>query len=425
MTRKLFVFIGSITAIIVISTVVSLNAFQYSPEMTQIDVISSGCGGKTIINFAPDWVTSADLAVQPDGKLVAVGFIYSGSAARMLVVRYEANGELDTTFGNNGIVITDLGQQSNLNTVAIQDDNKIVAAGKLGLNGVLVRYNEDGSLDTTFNGTGVVSVDFDINAWLNDLAILPDGRIVVVGTLQADWSFPANIGLARYHSNGTLDDSFGIIVTDLGGDNSANGLVAKDTNIIVVGSHDGDFVILSYDHQGSLDPDFGDAGVVTIDFGGTNDRALDVALQPDGRIVVVGSGFGRYALARLHSSGLLDDSFGQNGLVTLDESTYISGVVIQPDEKIIVLGSSFYLSSNRFRLARLEANGELDTTFGTNGIVITQFVWTDRGSGLVLQPDGRIIAGGHSNHTFLTLGRYEPNGQLIPCEPLFLPIIVK
>jgi uncharacterized delta-60 repeat protein len=149
-----------------------------------------------------------------------------------------------------------------------------------------------------------------------------------------------------------------------------------------------------------------------------------VAIQPDRRIIVAGSGMSKYAVARLNPDGSLDHSFGDNGKVVLDEEEWISRVVLQPDGKIIILGSSGYLQSERFRVARLEANGALDMTFGVNGVTVTTFVYTDRGSGLVLQPDGMIVAGGSSLHTYLVLARYGSNGKLNACET-FLPLITK
>jgi uncharacterized delta-60 repeat protein len=149
-----------------------------------------------------------------------------------------------------------------------------------------------------------------------------------------------------------------------------------------------------------------------------------VAIQPDGRIIVAGSGMSKYAAARLNPDGSLDHSFGDNGKVVLDEEEYISRVVLQSDGKIIVLGSSGYLTPERFRLARLEANGALDMTFGVDGVTVTTFINTDRGSGLVLQPDGMIVAGGSSLQTYFILARYRSNGVLNACET-FLPVITR
>jgi uncharacterized delta-60 repeat protein len=332
---------------------------------------------------------------------------------------------MDSTFGENGFVVTDLGHQSNFSAVKVQSDGKIVAAGKLWTDGLLVRYNEDGSLDATFNGTGFVAVDFGKNGWLSDVAILPDGRIAAIGTVQEDWFAPADIAAVRYLPDGTLDASFGVVVTDLGGSEAANGIaIQADGKIIAVGSHEGNFALLRYEESGDLDLSFGDDGIVTIDFGGSYDKALDVTIQPDGRIIAVGSGMSKYAAARLNPDGSLDHSFGDNGKVVLDEEEGISRVVLQPDGKILILGSSGYLQSERFRVARLEANGALDITFGVNGVTITTFVYTDRGSGLVLQPDGMIVAAGNSLQTYFILARYRPDGILNACET-FLPMITR
>jgi uncharacterized delta-60 repeat protein len=140
------------------------------------------------------------------------------------LVVYTATGEIDTSFGVEGYVVTDLGHQSNFAAVEVQSDGKIVAAGKLWTDGLLVRYNEDGTLDTTFNGTGFALVDFGSNGWLSDVAILPDGKIAAIGTIQEDWHVPADIVAVRHLPDGTLDASFGIVITNLGGSEAANGV---------------------------------------------------------------------------------------------------------------------------------------------------------------------------------------------------------
>jgi uncharacterized delta-60 repeat protein len=425
MIKKFMMVVFLLMVLIFIRHSILVNASVLPPVTSHLSTGAPDCAGKVITDFSPDWVTASDLALQPDGKYVAVGYIHSGSDARPLIVRYTATGEIDTSFGVEGFVVTDLEYQSNFAAVKVQSDGKIVAAGKLWTDGLLVRYNEDGTLDTTFNGTGYTVVDFGSNGWLSDVAILPDGKIAAIGTIQEDWYVPADIVAVRYLPDGTLDASFGIVVTNLGGNEAANGIaVQADGKIIAVGRHEGSFAVLRYGVSGELDDSFGDEGVVTIDFGGLIDRALDVAIQPDGRIIVAGSGMSKYAAARLNPDGSLDHSFGDNGKVVLAEEEYISRVILQPDGKIIVLGSSGYLTPERFRLARLEANGALDVTFGVDGVTVTTFINTDRGSGLVLQPDGMIVAGGSSLQTYYILARYRSNGVLIACEA-FLPVITR
>lgn len=425
MIKRTIITVFLLVTLILIRHSILVNAFVLLPVASHHSMNASDCVGKVVTDFSPHWVTASDLALQPDGKYVAVGFMHSGSDARPLIVRYTATGEVDDAFGGNGFVVTDLGHQSTFSAAEVQSDGKIVAAGKLWIDGLLVRYNEDGSLDTTFNGTGYVAVAFGDNGWLSDVAVLPDGRIVAVGTIQENWNVPAKIVAVRYLPDGTLDTSFGIVVTDLGGSETANGIaVQADGKIIAVGSYEGSFAILRYEESGDLDLSFGDDGVVTISFGGHYDAALDVVIQSDGRIIVVGSGISKYAAARLNPDGSLDNSFGDDGKVVLDEETYISKVVVQPDGKIVVLGSSSYLTHERFRLARLEVNGDLDTTFGVNGVTVTAFVHTDRGSGLVLDSNGMIVAGGSSLQTYFVLARYRSNGTLNSCDT-FVPLITK
>ncbi|MBK9628285.1 MAG: hypothetical protein IPO56_11445 [Flavobacteriales bacterium] len=208
-------------------------------------------------------------------------------------------GSLDDTFGNDGKVTTDLGTPSDRgNSVAIQTWTGRSWCGytTIGTQSdfALARYNTDGTLDYSFSTDGKVTTDFgtahsDIGM---SVTIQSDGKIVVAGYVY--YGTYSEFALARYNMDGTRDNSFGSLgrVTTNFGTGSAVGLsvaIQPDGNILVAGSSGGDFAVARYTTDGTLDNTFSTDGKVTTDFGAGNDTGWSVAIQPDGRIVVVGS----------------------------------------------------------------------------------------------------------------------------------------
>ncbi|RNL73939.1 hypothetical protein EBF04_29975 [Streptomyces sp. I6] len=187
-----------------------------------------------------------------------------------------------------------------------------------------------------------------------------------------------------------------------------------------------DFALARYDTNGTLDAAFGTGGLVTTDFGpGSFDQASGVAVQADGKIVAAGlsdtGGLGDFALARYNTNGTLDAAFGTGGLVTTDfggSTDQAFGVVLQADGKIVAAGSSTTGGTDDFALARYDTNGTLDATFGTGGLVTTDFGpgSFDQAFGVAVQADGKIVAAGLSDTggtDDFALARYE-NGAAVP-----------
>src|SRR5436190_5296595 len=225
-----------------------------------------------------------------------------------IVLSAEPGDMLDPTFGNGGIVITRGSEPRTLlnaaSAMAIQADGKIIVVGEgaATLGFAVVRYNTDGSLDSSFGSGGIVITEVgSLNYGAASVALQPDGKIVVAGKAITDFAFRhTNFAVARYNPNGSLDTSFGgtgAIVTSIGDSNIAvtSVKIQSDGKIIAAGSSsdpaDGDFVIVRYATDGSLDTSFGGTGIVIIDIGGPNDHAASVAIQPDGKIVVAGSSY--------------------------------------------------------------------------------------------------------------------------------------
>lgn len=258
------------------------------------------------------------VALQPDGKTVVAGDAPAGrNSNNIAVVRYNKNGSLDTTFGGDGTVITELEVGSTASDVAIQSDGKIVVAGStFGLRSrfAVVRYNPDGTLDTTFSGDSIQTTGFgDDDAQAEAMALQPDGRIALAGTvfLGGDGDF----ALVRYNPDGSLDTTFGTdgrVTIPIGpGRDTATAITLQGEKIVVAGfaqesadpGADNDFAVARYNANGSLDTTFSGDGFQTTDFFGSSDRAFAVVIGPDSRITVAGSaqngqGNADFAIAR-------------------------------------------------------------------------------------------------------------------------------
>ena len=364
------------------------------------------------------------VGIQSDGKILVAGFYNTGSGNDFSVTRFNANGTLDTTFDTDGIVTTDLGGEDGAYSMVIQPDGRILVGGIADANGVsdfgLVRYNTDGSLDTSFDSDGIVTTNFGIDDVGQSLALQPDGKIIIGGwTNPMGWS---DFALARYNTDGSLDTTFdtdGKITLDLGGDDNAYSVdVQSDGKILVAGYSSTnptyDFALVRYNTDGTLDTTFDTDGIVTTDLGG-EDGAYSMVIQPDGRILVGGArrigANNDFALVRYNADGTLDTTFDTDGKNTLDlggdDITY--SVDVQSDGKILVAGYSSGSGSNDFALVRYNADGTLDTTFDTDGIVTSDFGGGDVGLSVALQPDGRILVGGYrtiNNNSVPIVARY-------------------
>jgi uncharacterized delta-60 repeat protein len=365
----------------------------------------------------------ADVELQTDGKILVAG--------GAVLERYLSDGSADTTFGNQGTAVLATGKAT---AIALLADGKIIVAVDTsnigvgqGSDFVLLGYNADGSLDTGFgnNGSVITPVGADYSN-INDLAVQEDGTIVAAGKTYEifydgySYSIRAlTFALARYNSDGTLDSTFGsngIAITDIaaGLSDEANAVTLQaDGKIIAAGYAHGvnnglDFALARYNTDGSLDSTFGFAGIVTTHLNSGSERARDVAVQADGKIVAAGfagTGTGTdFALVRYNTDGSLDTAFGNNGLVTTDfdnNSDFAHAVGIQADGKIVAAGNaSVLIHSTQTRyfvigLARYNTNGDLDATFGKKGKVETQVGnGTTFASDLAIQDDGKIVVAG-------------------------------
>ena len=250
------------------------------------------------------------MAIQGDGKIVAVGFAGATTATRdFALARYNTDGSLDASFSGDGRETTDFADADEANGVALQPDGKIVAVGvaggvdSFGSNGdfALARYNTDGSLDTSFSGDGKQTTSLGGSDFATGVAIQGDGKVVAVGFTH-EFGSAEGFALARYNADGSLDTSFsgdGRQTTVFAGSGGANEVaIQADGKIVVVGSAPGGFALARYNTNGSLDTSFSGDGKQTTGFAGA---AHGVVLQAGGKIVAVGDSGGNFALARYNT----------------------------------------------------------------------------------------------------------------------------
>ena len=304
------------------------------------------------------------IAIQADGKIVAAGGSQVDFDTEVFTLtRFNTNGTLDNTFGNAGIVTTAIQETCFVSAIAIQADGKIVAAGVSQESFApyvftLTRYNTNGSLDLTFNLDGIVTTPIGTSsggAMVGGIAIQDDGKIVIAGkTYNGSTSFSV-FTLARYKTNGGLDNTFG------------------------------------------------NAGIVTTSIG-TYSGANAIAIQADGKIVAGGQAMGtpnlsqtHFALTRYNTNGSLDNTFDSDGIVTTTIGTYsgANAIAIQADGKIVVAGTAFNFL-NVFALRRYKNNGFIDNTFGSSGQVNTTYENAIQANAIAIQADGKIVAAGRS-----------------------------
>jgi uncharacterized delta-60 repeat protein len=249
------------------------------------------------------------VAITSGGQIVVAGSIANPSLVdEFALARFDANGHLDTTFGSRGKVITSFGSHANADTagMTIEADGKIVVAGTVGYSDFgVARYNANGSLDTAFGTGGLVTTSFGApaTAIAAGVVVQPDGKVVVAGSVTNEVTLRSDIALVRYNLNGSLDTSFGTggeVLTNFGAKFSptASGLTLQsDGRIVVTGTFidstgADDFGVVQYNADGSLDTSFGTGGLVTTGFNnGEANRAAAVAVASNGDIIVVGTTF--------------------------------------------------------------------------------------------------------------------------------------
>lgn len=376
--------------------------------------------GTVITDFMTGYDGAAAMALQPDGKILSVGYATGSQFNEFGLTRHLPDGSLDTTFSGDGRQLTDvLTFGDDARAVAIQADGRIVVSGyaynDLGLvNSAVARYLPNGTLDSTFNDDGLVIIEYvfggSAESSANAVAVQADGKIVVAG--GANIGPDVDFALARLNTDGSLDNTFsfdGKVTTDLGSDADACLAIAiqPDGRIVVSGfSYDGvsdDVSVARYNTDGSLDTGFSGDGMVTTELGPGGGTFRGLALQPDGRIVVAGSaGYFDLAVVRYNTDGTLDFTFNGAGMVTsaMSFGCEARSVAVQPDGRIVVAGYVSTAMGADILVVRYNEDGTFDNSFAGGGVVYTDLGPNDDGYDVLVQPDGKIlVAGTGSNGT--------------------------
>jgi uncharacterized delta-60 repeat protein len=329
-----------------------------------------------------------------------------------------APGDLRPSFGTGGraTALLDVGLSFG-EDVILQPDGKVVAVGRGADDFVIARYLPDGSLDATFSGDGLVTVDFNGTVdTATAVGLQSDGKIVIGGEAGTADELVADVAVARLTSTGALDTSFGTggrRVFDAGGQDRVGDMaVGSDDTIAIVSvaTQVGNFNIARLTATGALDPSFSDDGQQTVDFG-LFDQPFAVTVQPDGKILAGGraqlGGTDTHAITRLNASGTLDTTFDGDGRFTQPSangngsSLGIRDLIVQPDTKILAVGGT--------RITRLDADASLDTSFDSDGSATVPIGGLQR---VNRQSDGRIVVAGSEGFADFAAVRLTATGSV-------------
>jgi uncharacterized delta-60 repeat protein len=379
-------------------------------------------GGFTIGGFR-------DLAFQPDGKIILVGRASIGTNYDFCIIRVNTDGSLDLGFDNDGLQTTYFGATNffsyeNAESVKIQSDGKIVVAGNENLDEiVLARYTTSGALDTSFDGDGKLMIIIPATNYGASLVIQPDGKITV-GCYASTSTSLYYFSLIRLNANGSFDltfDSDGFVATTFSNDAYIQDLkLQPDGKIIASGNKSGIVYIVCYNPDGSLDTSFNLTGIYTSSIFGASGYCRSGVLQVDGKLIIGGTDNSNFKLARLH--GITNFNSNKGKMITqVGTSTDIANAVaIRPNGKIITAGYAYNAingsSNNDFVLVGYNADGSLDYTFGSNAIVKTEVAAfsNDQIKAMSLLSDGKILVVGESisgSQKNIVVAKYLANGS--------------
>jgi uncharacterized delta-60 repeat protein len=370
-----------------------------------------GTGGKVSTDISGNSDSALALVIDSQNRIIVCGYTYlpNSNLVKITVVRYKENGQLDLSFGDNGIVLLSIynNKYSAGSALTLDSQDRILVSGYTEINSnnasrsnfALIRLTNSGILDNTFGVSGKVETDIryvingvDISGNTDratGIVIDSQDRIVVSGhtynninsTVLSD---KADFVVVRYTESGQLDTTFGpqktgMIVTDISNNSNdnyfgINTTIAIDSKdrIVLGGNTDSsdvtatNFAVVRYDSSGNLDRTFGNNGIQITDISGNNNVANAMVIDDQDRIILVGytvGSYSKFAIIRYNVSGNLDTSFGESGIVVTDingNSAYGTSVLIDSHNKIVVGGSGYIQSKNQFLIARYNDNGILD-----------------------------------------------------------------
>lgn len=381
-----------------------------------------------------------DTALRQDGKIVTASGLtqanlFGESKTRLGLAVFNDNGSIAQTFGSSGVIVVSFGFSNDAAvSIATRQDGKVVVAGtsnkyrsQQSFLSYVNQYNADGTPDISFGQNGQIFVkpitrDRDL---ITDLELQPDGKMVLVGTTG---TYPSSIFITRRNIDGSVDSAFGVggttitsFPTNIAGANSV--ALQSDGKIIVVGSANtsatnGDMIVLRYNVDGTLDSSFDNDGWATIDLGYAYDKAYAVKIQLDGKIVLAGT---QFSIVRLNSDGSLDATFNGTGSVlgtfgssiTAGNLAWAHDLLIQPDGRIVVGGKmTVSFNPNNSILARFNSDGSLDTTFDQDGKVDISSFGRAETIQSIQLDSSGKIVAAGSGNGVIAISRFNTNGSL-------------
>jgi uncharacterized delta-60 repeat protein len=391
------------------------DGYVNSEDIAGFDQIAADAGFAGFLNplFGNNGitVTSGSAAVffaettDSNGNILATG----QDGYNMVLARYHPDGTLDTSFGTDGMTIVDLGEWEAGYAILAMSNGEILVAGNSQSypesSSVLAMFHSDGTLDTSFgdDGTTVVNVSSGYNVILG-LTLQSNGQILACSCAYQDGY--SNVGLTRFNADGTVDTSFGTDGTTLttfdSWDVGSDVAVLADGSILVSGADCGVMAVIKYNSDGTFDSSFGSDGVASV---GIDGSAVDMVVLSSGKIVVAGYTSDGAALAQLNSDGSIDTSFGTDGIVDagLGSGSTFNGLIVQSNGQIVASG---YIGDD-IVIARYNSDGSADTSFGMDGMTLTDLgysVSTGMQQMLVQQANGNYVVATGANGNFILAG---------------------
>ncbi len=353
-----------------------------SPDAMAIGTRMNSAGNSWLFNGLID-----DFRIYQRGLSAAeIGLLASDKSQATHNVLITVNAENDPpSFALPGeAVITNggWGYGQNNDSLILSDGSVIITPYDSGGNSILLKLRSDGSIDTAF-GNGGFAANSAIG-YIQSVAEASDGKILVSGTESG------NSFLARYHANGTLDTTFGTngvaTITTATLDEGVDISIQPDGNIVLVGEYGDDSLIARFTSTGVLDASFGSSGIVTINLGNSLENLESVTTLADGSIIAVGEAH----VVKLDSNGTPDTNFDADGILNTGYST--QAVHTQADGKLVVTGRN----GTSLVVSRFHTDGTMDTDFGTGGTAVWPTLPAS-GQAIAQQADGKLIIAGHTN----------------------------
>lgn len=398
--------------------------------------ITFGKNGKVLQSFGASNKCNT-VTVLKSGKLLAAGKTSLAGYHTVALMRFYSDGKLDSSFGNYGQVALTIypNDQTECLKVLELDNGKILALvdeqgvgdNNYAYNVVVVRFEPDGKIDSSFGKNGFVKTELGYNESCRDMQIDSNGRIVLAGRqIEFKGTSSINILLLRYGSNGSRDSTFGrggIVITNINGNKTyeeANSMVLQSDGKIIIGGKiysrdysmpDAKFLLVRFLENGSIDSSFGSNGLTITQFSSNDDIINSISLMSNGNIIAAGTSYAQgdapyyyqysgIALAQYLPNGQPYTFFGKKGKLILQRtSTNTEGrvVLVQPDSKIIIACMQYkrnYKEAGNFLVMRLFKTGIIDSSFGNDGLAVADFGSREDALSAVLQADGKIVVAG-------------------------------